>query len=150
MGAKWWGKPGAQKFYVPTGKKDDSPWTQDVCWKGALNREFSMAKHKKEDIEVGADIEAMMRSKDFLRHEGASRDSQRTGLNTRRPQGSEGEKTVHSTIPSARRSTARRGGSKQVLHGLLADSQELKKEFKELRTIFMATEKRIQQLEEYQ
>lgn len=70
--AKYWGKPDTIKFYHPTGRKDDGPWTQacapstifawhtdgalpqDVCWKGSLTREFTIAKNKKSDIDAGA------------------------------------------------------------------------------------------------
>lgn len=47
----------------------------------------------------GADVERIRASKDFLRHQGASRDSQRTGLNTRRD--SEAG-SIHSVMPSGR------------------------------------------------
>merc|ERR1711988_218095 len=106
--AKYWGKPDTVKFYVPTGKPDDGPWTQDVCWKGALSREFQIAKNKKHDLEAGNDIEAIMRTKAFLRHEGASRDSQRTGLNTRQRPSNTREGSIHSVMPSrGPKSTAR-------------------------------------------
>merc|ERR1711998_656301 len=95
------------KHYRPTVSKVDGPWTQEICWKGALSREFQIAKNKKQDIDAGADIEAIMRSKAFLRHEGASRDSQRTGLNTRRTRSDRG-RSIHSPMPS-RRSNATRG-----------------------------------------
>merc|ERR1711988_1442304 len=144
--AKYWGKSGTVKFYVPTGKKEDGPWTQDVCWKGALSREFQIAKNKKFDIEAGNDIEAIMRTKAFLRHAGASRDSQRSQLNTRRQKSSEGG-SVHSIMPSRGSKSTARSQTKQVLHGLLADNRELKNEFQELRQIFVATEKRIKDLE---
>ena len=40
----YWGRPGVGivKFYLPTGRKDDGPWVQDVCWKGALGKEQSL------------------------------------------------------------------------------------------------------------
>ena len=55
--------------------------------------------HKWGSFFPGADVERIRASKDFLRHQGASRDSQRTGLNTRRD--SEAG-SIHSVMPSGR------------------------------------------------
>jgi len=152
--ATWWGKQplGGDKFYKPTGTKRDVPWIQDCCWKGALTREFKIAKNKKQDLDAGADIEAIMRSRSFLRHEGASRDSQRTGLNTRRPRQIDSREFAEecSPFPRSARSSARgshRSQTKNVLHGLVADSQDLRGEFKELHALFTATQQRLNQLE---
>ena len=108
---------------------------QMLCWKGTLEREHQITKFKKQEMQTGgphltlrslrcptltltllteAHFKAVHRGKHFLRHPGASRDSQGRCLNTGYG-GAAGPNVVHDTIPLP--PPRRRRGSKEKLGG---------------------------------
>jgi len=91
-GKPFWGPWGApdeysygqsdSKFFLPTGSVHDGGWVQNVSWKGRCAREELIRNNKEISMIDGTDQERIEKMRRFVRHDGASRDSQRKMMDT--------------------------------------------------------------------